>query len=153
MVAVLAACGPSVAEVRTARTTVYDASARELFDVAKGVASAHFGIAATDDEHLALLTRPVSYDPDGRLGARGWGRRPVRIAFEVHVHPLMGHRAVVTVSTRAKRAFSLCSQPCASSWFDLDPSDGAIDARSQAWGDRLAYEIYENARSHRLVAN
>jgi hypothetical protein len=141
-----------VSEVRTARTTVYDASARELFEVAKDVAREHFGLAAADDEHLALLTRPIVYDPDGSLGARGWGTRPVRIAFEVRVLPLAGHRAVVTVSMAAKRAFALCQLPCKSSWFDLDPSDGAIEPRTHTWGDRLAYEIYEHARPYRRAA-
>ncbi len=139
------ACAPTSKQVATAQSATYDADARALFELAKEAARERYGVAAVDESNLALLTEPLTYEPDGRFGARGWGRHPVRVAFVVHVVPVGSHRARVSVTVRAKRASEASRTGC-DSWVDIDPSDAVITPAVESWRERLLVAIYVRAR-------
>ena len=66
--AVMAACGPSSAELKTARETTYTAPPATLFAAAKdGLAALHYDIRETDEGNLRLETQPIWFTPQGQI--------------------------------------------------------------------------------------
>src|SRR5260221_1853557 len=64
----LIACGPSTAELRVAKTTVYSGDAAQLMALAEQAAGdAHYKIADVDDGHLSFETAGRCYAPDGDI--------------------------------------------------------------------------------------
>ena len=68
--AVMAACGPSNAELNSARATTYKGPASTLFAAAKdGLTANHYDIRETDEGNLRLQTQPIWFTPEGQIDA------------------------------------------------------------------------------------
>src|SRR3569833_2676084 len=65
-----AACGPSNAELRTAKTAVY-ADGSEVFAIAEQAAGDENYKLVADVGHLSFETVPMWYSPDGDLQSAG----------------------------------------------------------------------------------
>ncbi len=68
VLAVVAACGPSNAELNSARATTYKGPASTLFAVAKdGLTANHYDIREIDEGNMRLETQPLWFTPDGQI--------------------------------------------------------------------------------------
>lgn len=69
-ITLIASCGPSAAELKTARDTTYKAPPATLFAAAKAATeTAHYKVKLEDPDAMKLVTEPQWYTPDGQLDA------------------------------------------------------------------------------------
>jgi len=87
----LVACGPSAAEIRTAREAHYTVSMGEVYDAVHEAAKADYGIAAYDEMEGWVITDGKWYAPEGGVepksadGGQFVGDRSVHFALEIYV--------------------------------------------------------------------
>jgi hypothetical protein len=67
LLAVIVACGPSAAKLKTAREARYKADPATLYAAVKGVTQVDYQIASSDDSGFVLQTEPRWYTPDGQV--------------------------------------------------------------------------------------
>ena len=91
-IAVLAACGPSSAELKTAKTAVYQTDAHQLLELAKqAVVDERYKVGESDETQLVFATQDKFFGPEGDLESPGAGGfvqlRPgsVQVSFVVRV--------------------------------------------------------------------
>src|SRR5512139_1440397 len=103
---VMAACGPSGAEVKTAKLAQYSAQPQTLFDIAIQVAQADYKIGETDAATGQFMTEPQFYSKEGGRqspGAGGYvnmGGGSIQLSLIVEiVKSEQGHAIVVTPKT------------------------------------------------------
>ncbi|HEY6032937.1 MAG TPA: hypothetical protein VIV58_01725, partial [Kofleriaceae bacterium] len=64
----VAACGPSSSEIKTARATTYNGAPAELFAATKtAVEDMHYQIHSSNDGELTLETLGIWFNPDGQI--------------------------------------------------------------------------------------
>lgn len=73
LVAAVIACGPSSAEVRSAKTATYRADPAEVFRIAGEVAAETYKIGDVDAKQLEFITQPQWYNPEGGRESAGAG--------------------------------------------------------------------------------
>ncbi len=76
---VLAACGASSGEVRTAREAKYDAQASVVFEAMRQAADEKYGIAAWDEGLGTLTTQPMWFTAEGAAAGRGTEDHPTQL--------------------------------------------------------------------------
>jgi hypothetical protein len=143
-------CGPSTAELRTAKAATYTANPTQLFKLAgEAVQNEHYKIADVDAEGLVFMTKPTFYGPEGDLqsqGAEGWVKtdnHSVQVAFVVRVVETDEHKAMVTVTPRTFQLISGSPQPR-----ELKPDDPNLPTFVTGRADALAMAIYEYAKPY-----
>jgi hypothetical protein len=147
--AVLVACGPSAAEIKTATTATYDVDATKLLDIALDAARASYKIAGVDQVHTAFETQGRMYSKSGELESAGAGdviqyrEGSVFVSFIVRVVVEEPHRAVVTVTPKTLQMVVGSPQPR-----ELAPDDLSLPPFVKGRADALAYAIYERAKSY-----
>ncbi len=143
----IAGCGPSNAELRTAKTATYNADPRDLFELAVEVAKETYKVGETDEYKLAFATIPRFYSSTGDLeseGAEGWTQvRPgsVQVTLIVTIVPTSEHSASVVVVPHTLQVLSGSPQPR-----ELKPDDPYLPPFVLGRADALALDIYQRAK-------
>ena len=145
----LAACGPSSAEIKTAKTATYQMKASELLELAVNVTKATYAIASVNEPQLTFITKPKFYGPEGDLESPGPGNfinmadRSVEIAFIVQVVEFGGGDVAVTVTPKTFQTIKGSPKPR-----ELAPDDPNLPPFVHGRADQLALDIYEAAKPH-----
>jgi hypothetical protein len=152
VVATAIACGPSSAQIKTARTATYAAEPAKIFELALEAARDSYKIAAVDERNLAFATLPRTYSREGDLespGADGvvqFRDRSVRVELIVHVITTADRRVAVTVTPRTLQLLAGSPQPR-----ELKPDDPYLPAFVLGRADALSYAIYTRAKSYSVA--
>ncbi|NVB80332.1 MAG: hypothetical protein HOV81_18205 [Kofleriaceae bacterium] len=115
-VAFSAACGPSAAEIKTAQTAKYKATAADLYGIAEQVTAETYKIGETKPP-TALATVPQWYSPEGgrqSSGAGGYAQiedRSVNLVLVVEVLELDDGSFAIKVTPKTLQHVSGSPQP------------------------------------------
>ncbi len=142
-----AACGPSNAELRTAKTAVY-ADGSEVFAIAEQAAGdENYKLGAVDDGHLTFETVPKWYSPEGDLqsaGAENYTQvdnHSVKVSFVVAVTSTGPNQYVVTVKPHTWQYIAGSPQ-----LRPLEPEDPNLPPWVLGRADTLSLSIYDRAK-------
>jgi hypothetical protein len=151
LLAVLAACGPSSSEVRTAKLAEYNTTPTVLLRIAADAAAAqNYKIGNITSEEL--VTRPRVYEREGGLesaGADNWVQiRPgsVSVSFIVKCVVTDDKSLVVQVTPKTFEWLSGSPQPR-----ELTPDDPNLPPWILGRADQLQLAIYERAKPYALA--
>lgn len=153
VVAMAAACGPSSAEVKTAKTTAYNTDAHQLLKLAIEAAEGeHYKIAEIDQENTRFATAPKYFTREGGERTAGAGNfvqlgdRAVSVTFIVTVS---GGSAPVTVEVTPKTFQILEGSPQPR---ELTPDDPNLPGFVTGRAEQLTLAIYERAKPYALAS-
>jgi hypothetical protein len=153
LILALAACGPSTAELRTAKTTVYTGDAARLMALAEQAASdEHYKIAGVDDGHLTFETAGRFYSPEGDIqseGAEGYVRvdnHSVKVSFIVAIAATEPNHYMFTVTPRTWQYLAGSPQ-----MRELAPEDPNLPPWVKGRADALALAIHDRARGYAVA--
>lgn len=142
-----AACGPSAAEIRTAKTATYQTSAADLYKVALETASEDYKIGETDPQAAAFATVPQWYSPEGGRQSAGAGDfvqlddRSVQLSLVVEVVELDDHNVAVKVTPVTLQHLSGSPKPR-----ELAPDDPNLPGWVTGRAESLQLAIYNHAK-------
>jgi hypothetical protein len=145
----LAACGPSAAEIRTAKTATYAAPAEEMYRIAVATASETYKIGEEDREHLRFATRPQWYNPEGGRQSEGAGGyvqvidRSVELTMVVEVVVVGPNAHAVNVTPVTFQHLSGSPQPR-----ELKPDDPNLPPWIHGRVESLQLAIHNNAKQY-----
>jgi hypothetical protein len=153
MVMGMVACGPSTAELRTAKTAVYAGDTTRIFALAaEGAADEHYQVGDVDDGHLMFETVGRFYSPEGDLqspGAGGYVRvdhHSVKVSFIVAIHATDDNRYMITVTPRTWQYLAGSPQ-----MRELAPEDPNLPPWVRGRADALAIAIYDRTRGYTVA--
>ena len=148
-VALLVACGPSAAELKTAKTTTYRINARDMLALAADVAQETYPIGSVNEGEHSFITAPRWYGPEGDLESPGAGGfvnlrdRSVEVAFIVQVVEYGGGDVAVTVTPKTFQKLGGSPKPR-----ELSPDDPYLPSFVHGRADQLAIDIYNKAKPY-----
>lgn len=149
LVAAIAACGPSSAEIRTAQTATYKTSPEVLFGIAEQTAQEDYKIGEVDEKQLMFATQPQWYSPEGGRQSVGAGDfvqlddRSINLTLVVEVVEMdMGNQAV-KVTPKTFQHLSGSPQPR-----ELAADDPNLPGWVHGRADSLQLAIYEHAKQY-----
>jgi hypothetical protein len=152
-VLLLAACGPSSSEVKTARLATYQASPQDILHIAMDAARGeHYDIGDIQQDKLEFITAPRFYTKTGDLespGAEGWVNvRPgsVEVMFIVRAAVVDSGRVAVQVTPKTFQAIAGSPKPR-----ELAPDDPYLPPWVLGRADALQIAIYQRARPYALA--
>lgn len=152
IVAIAAACGPSSAEVKTAKTTTYNASPEVILKAAmEGAGDEHYKVGEIDQENTRFATVPKYFTREGgerTAGAGNWiqlGDRAVSVSFIVTVS---GTPPMVAVDVTPKTFQILEGSPQPR---ELTPDDPNLPGFVTGRVEQLALAIYQRAKPYALA--
>lgn len=153
LIALLAACGPSSSEIRTAKLAEYNASPVELLHIAADVArEANYKIADISDAKLELITQTKLFTREGgteSAGADNWVQiRPGSVAVQLIVRCVVGDMNHVTVVVTPKTFEWLSGSPAPR---PLAPDDPYLPPWVLGRADALTLAIYDRAKPYALA--
>jgi hypothetical protein len=126
--ALIASCGSSSAELKTARDTSYKAPPATLFAAAKAATeAAHYNVKLEDPDAMKLETDPKWYTPDGQLDASvgnnisQYQQDSINLGFVVQLPKSGADSYKLSVSRIVLRKHGLSSNP-----ETMDPEDPAV---------------------------
>ena len=144
-----AACGPSSAELRTAKTTVYTVDGGQLLSLAQQAAGdEHYKLGAVDDGHLMFETDPKFYSSEGDLqspGASDFTRvdnHSVKVSFVVELQEISERQFAVRVTPHTYQYIAGSPQ-----MRPLEPADPNLPPWVLGRADSLQIAIYDRARN------
>ncbi len=144
------ACGPSTAEIRTAKSARYAADPSALFDIALQVTQRDYKIDEVDAPNVRFSTTPQIYSPEGGRQSPGAGGfvnmsdRSVMLALIVEIRPTdAGH--VIAVTPRTFQMISGSPKPR-----ELAPDDPNLPGWVHGRVDALTVAIHEAAKQHAI---
>jgi len=141
-----AACGPSNAELRTAKTAVY-ADGSEVFAIAEQAAGDENYKLVADEGHLTFETVPKWYSPEGDLQSAGADNyttvdnHSVKVSFIVAVTSAGPGQFVVTVTPHTWQYVAGSPQ-----MRELEPNDPYLPTWVTGRADTLSLSIYDRAK-------
>jgi hypothetical protein len=141
-----AACGPSAAEIKTAQTAKYKATAADLYAIAEQVTAETYKIAETKPP-TALATAPQWYSPEGgrqSAGAGGYSQiedRSVNLVLVVEVLELDDGSVAIKVTPKTLQHISGSPQPR-----ELSPDDPNLPPWIHGRVESLQLAIYQRAQ-------
>jgi hypothetical protein len=147
LVVVAVACGPSNAEIKTARTAVYKASIDQVTSLAIEAAQDSYQIGERADGEFATV--PRFYSATGELESAGAENtvmlKPgsVRVIFHVKVSTSTGDFATVAVTPETYQLVDGSPMPR-----KLAPDDPYLPPFVLGRADSLALAIYERAKAY-----
>jgi len=145
---VLAACGPSNAEIKTAKMARYAASPQTLFDIAVNVTQRDYKIGEVDAEGARFATAEQIYSAEGGRqspGAGGFvnmGGGSIMLVLIVEVMSSDGGNVVV-VTPKTFQMVSGSPKPR-----ELTPDDPSVPGWVHGRVDALSVAIYQAAKQH-----
>jgi hypothetical protein len=149
VIAVVAACGPSVAEVKTAKTATYVVSGPELLALALEATAPVYKIGDIDRENLSFITQARFYSPTGDLESPGQGDfvnlqpSSLRVAFVVQVIQTDEHHAAIQVVPKTFQVVNGSPKPR-----ELAPDDPNLPGWVHGRVDSLTIAIYQRAKQY-----
>jgi hypothetical protein len=151
---VLAACGPSASEVRTAKLAQYSASPVEMLHIAVDVArEANYKIGDLSEERLEMITQPKFFSHEGDLespGADGFvSIRPGSVQVSFIVRVVLGDMNRTTVTVTPKTFESVQGSPKPR---ELMPDDPYLPPWVLGRADALTLAIYERAKPYAMAS-
>jgi hypothetical protein len=142
--AALAACGPSAAEIKTAKSAGYSGDPGEMFDIIEATTAQTYKIGEVVREgELALATVPQWYNPEGGRQSSGAGDyvqvsdRSIQLSMIVRLVDA-DRRFVVTVEPKTFQHISGSPQPR-----ELRPDDPNLPGWVSGRVDSLHLEIHK----------
>ena len=145
----VAACGPSSSEIKTARATTYSGAPAELFAATKSaVEEAHYQIQTSNDGDLTLETRGIWYNPDGQIDTSidtniaRLQEDSINIEYTVKLVQ-NGGTWRVDVTPLIGRKHGLTSTPD-----KVDPEDPSLPGWVQGKTDSLAIHIHDKLKQY-----
>jgi hypothetical protein len=153
VVAVVASCGPSTAQIKEAKAAEYKAPAKQVLDVALQVAQLKYKIGVIDPDALKFATAPqwytreggrISPNNDGNNGDfvnAGGGDIQVSLIVAVHLVPL--ERVVVSVTPKTYELIVGSPQPR-----ELQVDDPNLPPWVLGRADTLALAIHKHAKQY-----
>ena|SRR6185312_13116119 len=141
----IAACAPSDAEIRSAKTTMYYGNSSQILELAEqGAMDENYKIGTVDDGHLSFETVGRFYSPTGDLqseGAEGYVKvdnHSVKVSFIVEIDQLANNRYRVEVKPRTWQYLAGSPQ-----MRELDPSDPSLPPWVLGRADHLQLAIHD----------
>ncbi len=154
IVAIAAACGPSSAEVKTAKTTAYDASPQVILKAAMQAAEdEHYQVGEVDEDNTTFATVPKYFTREGgarTAGAGNWvqiGDRGVSLSLVVTVG---GTPPMVAVQVTPKTFQIMEGSPQPR---ELQPDDPNLPGFVIGRVDQLSLAIYQHAKPYALASS
>jgi len=149
LLSIVCACGPSSAQVKTARTSHYEVAASAVFDAAMAAAKENGGVAEYDAERGLLRTHGRWYQEDGSTATKSGDEfiirnRSVLLSLIVQVKAEDGE-AWVEVTPLALQHVSGSPQPR-----ELAPDDPALPGWVQDKVDAIYLAIHARLKAHAL---
>jgi len=152
LVIVAAACGPSNAELRTAKTAVYRGDVARILALAEqGALDEHYKVGDVDDGHLTFETVGRFYSPEGDIqseGAEGFvhvDHHSVKVSFIVTVAQTDTQQYMITVVPRTWEYLAGSPQ-----MRELAPEDPNLPPFVKGRADALALAIYERTQGYAI---
>lgn len=150
---ILAACGPSSSEVRTAKLAQYKANPIEMLHIAVDAArAANYKIGDLSEERLEMITQPKFFTKEGDLespGADGFVQiRPGSVQVSLIVRCVVGDMNRVTVVVVPKTFESVAGSPKPR---ELAPDDPYLPPWVLGRADALTLAIYDRAKPYALA--
>ena len=148
MVAAAAACGPSTAEVRTAKNAQYATTPDTLFGIALQVAQNDYKIGETDPQQAQFITEPQFYSAEGMRQSPGAGGYvnmsdgTVQLSLIVEIIPTDG-KQIVVVTPKTFQTVTGSPKPR-----ELAPDDPNLPGWVHGRVDALSVAIYKAAKQH-----
>jgi hypothetical protein len=152
-IVLVAACGPSAAELKTAKTAEYAASPQDLLELAVQAASETYKIGEVDRTSFSFSTQPQFYSATGERespGVDGYvNLRPksVQVAFNVQVQPTDEHHATIQVTPKTFQTIAGSPKPR-----ELTPDDPNLPGWVHGRVDSLSMAIYQRAKQYVIAA-
>ncbi|HEY1557931.1 MAG TPA: hypothetical protein VGF94_24045 [Kofleriaceae bacterium] len=146
---VLAACGASESEVRTAKLAQYNADPHQILQIAIDTARQEYKLGDVNEQNLSFITAPKFYSSEGDLESPGAGgyinmrAGSVEVMFIVTVVPTADHRVAVTVVPRTFQKIGFSPKPR-----ELQPDDPYLPPFVLGRADALALAIYQHAKGY-----
>ncbi|HEY1815388.1 MAG TPA: hypothetical protein VGG74_23730 [Kofleriaceae bacterium] len=141
----IAACGPSDAEIRSAKTTIYYGNSAQILQLAEqGAMDENYKIGTVDDGHLSFETEGRFYSPTGDLQSEGAGgyvkvdNHSVKVSFIVVVDELADGQFRVDVKPRTWQYLAGSPQ-----MRELDPTDPGLPPWVLGRADHLSLAIHD----------
>lgn len=145
---ILAGCGPSNSEIKTAKAAQYSAAPATLFEVALQVAERDYKVGDVDREGARFATAPQIYSPEGARQSPGAGgfinMSAGSISLSLFVEVLEADRGNVVVITPKSFQF-IAGSPKPR---ELAPDDPNLPGWVHGRVDSLAVAIYDAAKQH-----
>jgi hypothetical protein len=147
VVLIAMACGPSSAEIKTAKTATYQTSRHEMFDIAVAAAVEDYKIMERDLESTTFATMPQWYNPEGGRESSGAGDtvqivdRSVNLHFIVQIVELEDKTVAVSVEPKTFQHLSGSPKPR-----ELKPDDPNLPSWVSGRAETLQLAIYNRAK-------
>ncbi len=148
---VLVGCGPTAAEIKTAKQTTYVGDALAIFNDVQRVVAENYKIAdmGRTDETYRLVTQEQWYSPEGGRQSAGDGDyvqlvdRSIMLQLVVDVVPTASDRAVIQVAPRAVQHLSGSPKPR-----ELAADDPNLPGWVTGRVDQLHHDIYKGLQKY-----
>jgi len=149
--ALAASCGPSSAELKTARDTTYKGPPAALFAGAKAaIDTQHYKIKLEDPDGLKLVTEPIWYTPDGTadIGSVGnnisqYQQDSINLGFVVELPKSGADSYKLSVTRIVLRKHGLSSNP-----ETMDPEDPAVPPWVAGKGSTLEIALHDALKAY-----
>ena len=151
LVVVVAACGASASELKTAQTAVYNATPAQILELAEQATQESYKIGDVGTD--GFTTRPRWFGPEGdseSAGADNYAQvrdHSVRVSFHVKVIETAEHQVKVMVTPETYQFMQGSPQPR-----PLAPDDPYLPPFVTGRAESLAMAIYERAKSYAAAA-
>jgi hypothetical protein len=149
MLLVVAGCGPSNAQIKTAKTAQYTASVDTIYDIALAVAQENYNVVDAERGNGRFITAPQFYSAEGGRQSAGAddmvmvGAGSVQVQLLVEVVAADGKQVAVTVTPRTFQVVSGSPKPR-----ELAPDDPSLPPWVLGRADALQVAIYERAKGY-----
>jgi hypothetical protein len=154
LVLALGACAPSDAEIKTARSAVYQADGEQIFQLAEqGAMDENYKIATVDDGHLTFETLGRFYSPTGDLQSEGADsyvkidNHSVKVSFIVVVQQIGTNQYAIQVTPRTWQYLAGSPQ-----MRELTVDDPSLPPWVHGRADHLALAIYDRTKGFAVAA-
>lgn len=150
-VLLIVGCGPSTAEIKTAKETTYVGDAVDIFNAAQQVVGENYKLqdVGRADEGFRLVTVEQWYSPEGGRQSAGGGDfvqvvdRSVLLQMIVDVVPTASDRVVIQVTPRTLQHISGSPKPR-----ELAPDDPNVPGWVTGRVDQLHHDIYKGLQRY-----
>jgi hypothetical protein len=153
LAAVAVACGPSTAELGSAKTAVYGGDVGRILELAEaGAGDEHYKIGDVDAGHLTFETVGRFYGPEGDIQSEGAGgyvkvdNHSVKVSFMVALTETGDHHYVIAVTPRTWQYLAGSPQ-----MRELAPEDPNLPPFVKGRADSLSIAIYERTRGYAIA--
>jgi hypothetical protein len=150
-VMVLVGCGPSTAEIKTAKSTTYVGDAAEIANAVQQVVSETYkvGDAGRTEETFRIVTTEQWYSPEGGRQSSGADDfvqlvdRSIMLQMIVDIVPTASDRVVIQVTPRTMQHISGSPKPR-----ELAPEDPNLPGWVTGRVDQLHHDIYKGLQKY-----